>query len=50
MQGAESPRRSRLLRGFCNAADAQKLAHPEKMYKNKKNWRIIIKALIFFRL
>ena len=23
-----------LLRGFCNAADAQKLAHSEKMFKN----------------
>jgi hypothetical protein len=34
MQGAESRRRSRLLRGFRNAADAQELAHPEKMNKN----------------
>ena len=33
MQGVESRRRSRLLRGFRNAADAQKLAHAKKWIK-----------------
>ena len=31
----DARRLSQLLRGFRHAADAQKLAHPEKMFENK---------------